>query len=128
MIFRCDYKGINKMSNFPLYEQLSQDISSKDLTVKQKTTLVKQITNLDGPGKDLVFVLIQTHLKNTNEEYNIFPYECTAEISEVDPSMQNLTWSLNNLPIKLRHILWKFSVLHFQNMEEEEKRMELSTQ
>ena len=31
------------MSNFPLYENLSKDIPTKDLTVKQKEEFIKKI-------------------------------------------------------------------------------------
>lgn len=117
------------MTNFPLYNNLNKDIPKKDLTVSQKEELVFKLNSIDDTGRDLVYALIQfCNIENTNEnQENTYsdqlPYNGIRE--EVKKSRENLTWSLADLPIRLRHILYKFVNMHSQTMKELEQRPDL---
>ena len=111
------------MSNFPLYDNLSVDIPKKDLTVLQKEEFVNKIEKIDTTGRDLVFALIQFYRIETGEQdlMNV-PYKGSS-VSSVKNTL-DLTWSLNDFPIKLRYILYKFIILHSNSMKEEADRKE----
>ena len=113
-----------KMSNFPLYDNLVRDIPKKDLTVKQKEEFVSKIQNIDNKGRDLVFALIQFYrVENEAEDLTEdLPYKGVRE--EVKKGSGDLTWSFTDFPIKLRHILYKFIIMHVQSMEEDLARQE----
>ena len=60
------------MSGFPLYDNLSKDLSAKkDLTVKQKTDLIKNINLIDQDGQELVYALIYTTISTTRPIANL---------------------------------------------------------
>jgi hypothetical protein len=117
------------MTNFPLYDNLIKDISKKDLTVAQKEELVSKLNSIDDNGRDLVYALIQFYnIENIKErgddEYSEeLPYEGTRV--EVKKQKENLTWSLSDFPLRLRHILYKFVNMHSQTMKELEQRPQL---
>ena len=117
------------MSGFPLYDNLSKDLSAKkDLTVKQKTDLIKNINFIDQDGQELVYALIYYYYINnetTNEttnETNTPPYK--GKIEETPKNLQNITWNLGNFPIKLRVLLHNFLTMHMKKLAEDEKRKE----
>lgn len=112
------------MTNFPLYDSLTRDLPKKDLTVKQKEELVEKLNKIDENGRDLVYALIQFYnINNYDEELsNSLPY---GGESEVIQGKEDITWNLTDFPIKLRRTLYKFVVMHSQNMEEQAKRPKL---
>ena len=113
------------MSGFPLYDNLSKDLSAKkDLTVKQKTDLIKNINLIDQDGQELVYALIYYYYINneTNSESNIPPYKGKSQ--ETPLNLQNITWNLGNFPIKLRVLLHNFLTMHIKKLAEDGKREE----
>ena len=115
------------MSGFPLYDNLSKDLSAKkDLTVKQKTDLIKNINLIDQDGQELVYALIYYYYINneTISESNIPPYK--GKPQETASKLQNITWNLGNFPIKLRVLLHNFLTMHMKKLAEDGKREESS--
>ena len=125
------------MSGFPLYDNLSKDLSAKkDLTVKQKTDLIKNINLIDQDGQELVYALIyyyyinnesnnESNNKSNNEfnnESNTPPYKGKSQ--ETPSNLQNITWNLGNFPIKLRVLLHNFLTMHMKKLAEDDKREE----
>lgn len=112
------------MSNFPLYDNLAKDIPKKDITTKQKEEFIRKVQCVDSKGRDLIFALIQFYLIENEDGYlsEDLPYKGIREKNE--KGLENLTWSFNDFPIKLRHILHKFILIHVQSMEEEQVRNE----
>ena len=113
------------MSGFPLYDNLSKDLSAKkDLTVKQKTDLIKNINLIDQDGQELVYALIYYYYINneTINENNITPYK--GKTQETPKNLQNITWNLGNFPIKLRVLLHNFLTMHMKKLAEDGKREE----
>lgn len=111
------------MTNFPLYDSLTRDLPKKDLSVKQKEELVEKLNKIDENGRDLVYALIQVYnINNQGEESKSLPY---GGESEVNKGKEDITWNLTEFPIKLRRTLYKFVVMHSQNMEEQAKRPKL---
>ena len=113
------------MSGFPLYDSLIKDLSGKkDLTVKQKTELIKNLNLIDQDGQELVYALIYYYYINneTNNESNITPYK--GKTQETPSNLQNITWNLGNFPIKLRVLLHNFLTMHIKKLAEDDKREE----
>jgi len=113
-----DLKLIIKMS-FPLYDRLSKNITNKDLTNKQKQFFFDNIGNIDSNGKELLYVLIKYDSIENNINPNIIPYEGTGVVNE---GLTSLTWSLNKLPNRLKHLLLNFLKIHVKNINEEKQR------
>ena len=102
------------MSKFPLYDSLSKDISGKDLTITQKKSFLKKITNIDQHGHDLVYALIRMYQVENNEQNTSFtlPYNGTFIESDIH-------FDLETFPRALKQILFKYLVVHLDKMKEE---------
>jgi hypothetical protein len=103
------------MSSFPLYASLNKDLLKRDLTIVQKRNFMNNIDKLDANGHELMFALIKAHyLENeSNAQFDI-PY--SGKISG-----DKIEYDLEQIPIQLKHILYKFLFLHLQRMEEDKK-------
>jgi len=110
------------MTNFPLYDDLKRQIPSKDLTIKEKERFIKDVKNIDYKGRELIFVLIQTYKLDNELIQEEFPYNCLIEENDSNKNTKDISWSLNDFPIKLRHILYKFVIVHFQSKKEDKLR------
>lgn len=109
--------------SFPLYQSLSKDLPKKDLTVKQKDEFIEKVNGIDNQGRDLIYALIQVyHSENDELKVDKLPYSATTE--SFKKGNQNISWNLLDLPIGLRHILYKFITMHVQKLEEEIARPE----
>jgi hypothetical protein len=112
----------NKMSSFPLYDNLKKDLVKKDLTAKQKQELLDNIIKLDNNTKEIIYVLIQYYSTDvdSNKDSNIIPYNAIEKSTE-NKELFDISWSITDIPIPLRQMLYKFITLHKQK-EEEVKR------
>jgi hypothetical protein len=110
------------MSNFPLYDSLSKDIPTKDLSVKEKETLIDNIKGIDKKGQELIYALIQFHNIENNDERlcSNLPYNGNKELNKNGNS--DLSWTLTKLPINLRHVLNKFVTIHTNTMKQDIER------
>lgn len=104
------------MSNFPLYDRLANDVKNKDLTIKQKDDFVKKIKKIDSNGTELIYALIRVFQLEDSDGINSFkiPYGGTHNGSDI-------IFDLNDLPNKLKQILYKFIKIHHNTMKEESK-------
>jgi len=98
------------MSNFPLYEDLKKDNPKKDLTAKKKLEFIDNMKKMDKDGMELVYGLIRSHMNVSNdpELCNLFQNISNDEI----------VLDFNELPILLKHILYKFVNKNIKVMEE----------
>ena len=104
-------------TKFPLYDSLMRDTFNKELTIKQKKQLLSRIEEIDDTGKEFVYSLIKYHFINSNKDSNENDlYKCN--IISCDGGLRNLTWDLNNLPLRLRQILFKFTEINLKRQEE----------
>ena len=102
------------MSKFPLYNSLYKDLQEGDLSVIQKRTFLKRIEKIDKNGCELIYALIRMYqIENKEENINfILPYGG----ENID---NNIHFDLDNLPVKLRQVLFKFVSIHLEKMKEE---------
>jgi hypothetical protein len=102
------------MSKFPLYDSLIKDLPKKDLTMTQKQVFIKRIAKIDKNGHDLVYALIRMYQVENNEENTSFtlPYNGTFIDNDIN-------FDLDNLPVDLKQILFKFTGVHIGKMKEE---------
>lgn len=106
--------------HFPLYESLLNEIPKKDLTAKQKSDLVSMISKMDSYGKELMYVIINIYMKNEDDTNDEVPYK---GVKFTDPNgISSISWKLSEIPVKLRHILYKFVSMHMRKMEEDNIR------
>lgn len=101
------------MSKFPLYDTLVKNLPENDLTDIQKKALAKRVEKLDANGHELMYALIRTYqLENSDNTQFIIPYKGVYIENEIH-------FDLDELPIVLKHILFKFISLHLDKMKEE---------
>lgn len=106
--------------DFPLYNNLTSNLPSKDLTVKQKEEFIQKTKTIDTDGAEHLVALIKHHFTQNNEESEDIPYN--GEYSSTGEYTGDYTYNFLELPIPLRHILYKFIVMHYRKMEEEKER------
>lgn len=102
------------MSKFPLYDSLSKDISTKDLTASQKRVFIKRISKIDKNGHDLVYALIRMYQVENNEKNTSFTLPYNGTYVEND-----ISFDLDKFPNTLKQILFKFLKVHLDKMKEE---------
>jgi len=107
------------MQDFALYNTLNKDLPSKDLTAASKAELVKSISTLSENAIELVYALIKYH--NMNDKKNSDMYNQTRQ--NVRNATADLSWNLNDFPIKLRNILFRFVQLEERRKDEVVNRM-----
>jgi len=106
------------MSKFPLYNNLSTDIPTNDLTTTQKRTFIKRIVKIDKKGYELIYALIRMYqIENVdnNKVTESLPYNGTS-------SNTGISFDLEDLPNTLKQILFKFVAVHLKTMKEEKDR------
>lgn len=109
------------MSYFPLYDNLIQELPSKDLTQKQKDEFVKNILKFDTNGMELIYALIHFYFtRNENDDIADLPYNGTK--TELENNNYDVSWEITQLPIKLRQLLYKFVSMHIKNVTENPPR------
>jgi len=102
------------MSKFPLYDSLSKDISSNDLTVTQKRSFVRRVSKIDTRGHELIYALIRMHQVENNEKNTSFTLPYNGTFIETD-----INFDLDKFPSILKQILFKFLGVHIDKMKEE---------
>ena len=102
------------MTEFPLYTSLKNGIPDKDLTATQKADFVKKIEKMNTDGHELIYALIKTFYINNKESETPFttPYDGKLVKS-------NITFDMDNLPLKLRQIIYKFIKIHTKKVKED---------
>jgi hypothetical protein len=96
------------MSNFPLYDNIINEVKTEeDLTTKQKDEFIKLVENVDENASELIYALIRVYQLENSENKNTFtlPYNGTFV-------NDTIKFDLNELPNKLKQILYKFIVLN----------------
>ena len=106
------------MTSFlPLFDNLNKNIPKKDLTKKQKEELIKNINKIDDNALELIYVLIHFHYKNIEGNFIELPYNISK--NQNDNKLHTITIVLDDLPISLRHILFKFILLNLKKNDED---------
>jgi len=102
------------MSNLPLYEILFKETKNEDLTTKEKDEFMKIIKNIDQKGFEISYALIRIFQLENSEDKSTFKIPYGGKFVKDD-----LNFNLNDLPLQLKQILYKFLVLHIKTMKEE---------
>jgi paraquat-inducible protein B len=100
------------MTEFPLYTSLKSGISDKDLTATQKADFVKKIEKMNPEGHELIYALIKTFYINNKETLFTTPYNGKFV-------KNNVTFDMDDLPVKLRQIIYKFIKIHTKKVKED---------
>ncbi len=96
------------MTNFPLYENIRNDIKDvKELSKQEKDKLLQNIKTLDEHGHELIYVLIKVHFIKEENSYMV-PYG-------IKSLKMGHRVDLNILPPILQLIIQNFVELHLKN-------------
>jgi hypothetical protein len=110
---------VARMSQFPLYTTLMANLPDKDLTVLQKSDLIKKISSIDSEAHELVYALIKSfYMENNGGDSLSIPYKGQLCKDKID-------FDLLEMPNKLRQLLYKFITLHKKKLVEDEKIKEI---
>lgn len=105
------------MSCFPLYENLVSFSSEKDLTPNEKDEFINIINQLDQKGYEYVYILIKMYANdNPAGDYKTYMLPYSGNYLGL-----NVQFDLENLPKKLRQMLYKFVKTHKKSMDESAK-------
>lgn len=110
------------MSKFPLYDNLIPNITHKDLTIREKEYVIKNIRDIDEQGKEIIYALIQTYWESKTPSDSLtttIPYK---GIINPNKEFWDLTWNLNNFPSDLKQILFRFVKIHAKTVQEDIRR------
>lgn len=102
------------MSKFPLYNNLLQEVKSKELTLTQKKDFMTKIETVDKDGHEFIYALIKTYQMENEDSDKCFTVPYNGIYIDKD-----LNFDLNKLPKKLKQILYRFINIHLEKMEEE---------
>ena len=101
------------MNQFPLYNNLLTDISSKDLKTIEKRNFIKNIKKLDQNGFELIYVLIRVYYID-KEDSTSFTIPYGGKFVKED-----IKFDLEVLPFTLKQILYKFIFMHIKKMDDD---------
>lgn len=102
----------------PLYDTLNKDLESKDLNMNQKKELSDKLNVIDENGRDIVYTLVRYHHKTSDsKKRDDTLFNCSKK--ENKNGLYDISWTVNDFPIKLRRILYKFVNLHFESKKED---------
>jgi len=104
--------------NFPLYERLLRDTTNKDLLIKEKIQFQSRVEVIDLSGRELMYALIKYHSQKSKNDVDEKMYNCI--IKNTNQTVSNLTWNIDDIPVRLRRILYKFTEIHEQHQEEQQ--------
>ena len=110
------------MSYFPLYDNLVQELPTKDLTLKQKDEFSKNILKIDTNGMELIYALIHFYFIRNESATEIVDLPYAGTKIENEHNNYDITWEIGNFPIKLRQLLYKFVSMHLKTITEEPNR------
>lgn len=102
-------------SNLPLYEMLYNEFIdiSDDLSTKQKDDFIKKIKTIDSNGHELIYAIIRVYQLENSEDKNTYTIPFHGKYIKND-----LKFDLNDLPNKLKHMIYKFTDMHIKTMKE----------
>ena len=104
---------INNNFSFPLYDSLNTpDLQNHDMTTIERDSLVDLIESLDNDGKELIFILTKKY------QLNEHPNDKSRIPFSGKRTKKDLKFDLTDMPNKLKHLLYKFAVMHHKTMKE----------
>lgn len=101
------------MRKYPIYNNLLKDTIDKDLTITQKRLMIKRISKIDTSGHELIYALIRMYQYDNNQENTSFTLPYKGEYKDYD-----VCFDINNLPNRLKQILFKFVGIHIDKMKD----------
>lgn len=109
------------MNTFPLYNTLAVNIPKKDLTVRQKADFMKKIKDIGETGHELIYLLIKHYYIITD-----FRDTPTFSLPYGGSTIKNdICFNLEDLPIPLKHIIYKFVKMEIERIKSEPPQTEL---
>lgn len=98
------------MSVFPLYDNLSSDLSPDvdDLTNKEKELIIRYIKkNTDTTVFERMYALIRCYQLQQSKDISMIPFDGKVV-------KNNIQFDLEKMPYPLKHILYKFCILEMK--------------
>lgn len=106
------------MNCFPLYDNLSQDLPNKELTQKQKQEIIKNISQIDTNGLELIYSLVHYYFNSNEQDCIISDLPYGGIKVKNDNNTHDVTWDIDCFPTKLKQLLYKFVSMHLKSIEE----------
>lgn len=104
------------MNKFPLYDNMKKGVSKKDLKIKEKEDFIEKIKNIDHNGAELIYALITSYnMETSKSKKKLIPYQ-----GEYDG--KKISFDLEEFPLMLKQILYKFLNIHLKAMMERAER------
>ncbi len=99
-------------SKFPLYASMANLVPQdpEELSTTEKKDLITKIKSFDRHTHELVYALIKAYGINENITTTNLPFSSKS-------LKTGIKFDINNLPLKLQHILKKFATMHAENVQ-----------
>lgn len=103
--------------SFPLYDNLYREASDTELTKPERDDFFKLVKKIDTDGSELFYAVAKCYQLNhiTSPEVLNFPYNSKLVKG-------TLKFELDDMPPRLKRMLYNFLQKHFQKMKEEIER------
>ncbi len=106
----------------PLYETMRKHLPDEDLTDEQKRDCIQMIGKLDSEGTSMVFLLIRVHSVKEKGDEKLFEAPYNGEEMKRTNEISDFKFSLEEMPVVLRQMIYKFCKVHMKTMSEEKAR------
>lgn len=102
----------------PVYNMLRSEVEQceTDLTDDQKKQLIANIAMMDTTGHELLYVLIRSYDKEITDKTNTLPFNSRIQKT-------GIKFELDNMDMRLKHIIYKFSDMHLKRVVFPEKKL-----
>ncbi len=99
-------------SKFPLYASMANLVPQdpEELSTTEKKDLITKIKSFDRHTHELVYALIKAYGIDENITTTNLPFSSKS-------LKTGIKFDINNLPLKLQHILKKFATMHAENVQ-----------
>ena len=99
-------------SKFPLYASMANLVPQdpEELSLVEKKELIVKIKSFDRHTHELVYALIKAYGINENVTTTNLPFGSKN-------LKTGIKFNINNLPLKLQHVLKKFATMHAKNVQ-----------
>ena len=99
--------------------ELPSDLPKKELTTKEKKTLLRKLSSLNKDQTEAVFMLICEHARQNND-FDYDPSDIQLPYG-LQQKSKTVVFDLKKLPVQLRWVLWRFSNVINQSFTNQNK-------
>ncbi len=103
---------------FPLYDNLFREVEDNDLTKTERDDFLKLVKKIDTDGSELFYAVVKCYQLNNGSSTDFINTPYNSKMVK-----GALKFELDDIPGKLKRMLYVFLKKHLQKMKEEGIRL-----